>query len=131
VSPEKSKMSIANAFLPYQTAKNFNMVGAKDINDFSIKYDYKMHFSATRVNTREQILLARLALRAYKLEHQQSAPNLETLVVQKYLKKVPMDGFSMTGDAPLQYNPKTDTVWSVGNNGKNDNNTGDDLLKTF
>jgi hypothetical protein len=123
--------ALSNAALPYYKAQNFKnseQQGPEFIRNM-VPNTARIHWAITQKNTQEQILLAKLALRAYWLKHQQSAPNLETLVTQKYLKQVPRDGFSMTGNASLQYDPKTGDVWSVGNNGKNDSNTGDDLLE--
>jgi hypothetical protein len=125
--------ALNNAALPYYKAQNFKNTaqeGPGFIREM-VPNTARVHWAITQKNTREQILLAQLALRAYRLEQGSFPATLEALKMQKYLKQVPMDGFSMTGDAPLQYNPKTGMVWSVGNNGKNDNNTGDDLLKTF
>jgi hypothetical protein len=130
---DQSNQAIATASLPYhiahnQVVTNTNLQGIFD--NFSTAYSSREHWALTRRSTQEQILLAKLALRAYQLEHQQLPPTLLTLVTHEYLKQVPTDGFSVTGDAILQYDAETGEVWSVGNNGTSDNNTGDDLLAT-
>jgi hypothetical protein len=78
---------------------------------------------------RKRILLARLAVQAYRLEHDGSAPySLAALTdgAAPYLTAVPTDPFSPTGAEPLRY--ANGNVYSVGENGMDDGGIGDDGL---
>jgi hypothetical protein len=78
---------------------------------------------------RKRILLARLAVQAYRLEHNGSAPSsLADLTdgASPYLTAVPTDPFSPTGTEQLRY--ADGNVYSVGENGIDDGGTGDDGL---
>ncbi|MBC8140857.1 MAG: hypothetical protein H7Y38_05390, partial [Armatimonadetes bacterium] len=66
-------------------------------------------------------------------EHKGGAPaTLAELTTgaNPYLQTVPTDLLSPSGAEPLRYNARTGTVYSVGENGKDEGATGDDDLKT-
>jgi hypothetical protein len=95
-------------------------------NFFIINYD-RTHLVHTRLMAKNQVIKAQLAMVAYQGEHGNTNPqSLSELVKTGYLEEVPLDPFSANADTPLQY--AEGKVWSVGQNGINDNNTGDDDL---
>lgn len=113
--------AIFNARLPY------GIEGKPQIplgNPFIDKtYAYRTRrFSSTRALTSDYILLLRLALRAYQLEHGAPPPNLQALV-PAYLNAVPADPFGK--GEPLRYRAsgKTHVLWSIGPDGKDDGGT--------
>lgn len=67
--------------------------------------------------TLRESIRARLALRRYQLRHGTYASNLDILVKEGFLPKLPIDPYN--GSA-LRYDPKRKLLWSVGENGKND-----------
>lgn len=81
-----------------------------------------MRFNEMREKTGLELLLLRLGLRAYSLDHG-SPPSALKQLVPAYLNALPTDGFA--DGAPLRY--RTDgrnyTLWSVGPDKKNDKGT--------
>jgi hypothetical protein len=72
-------------------------------------------------------LLLGLALRTWQAEHNGVFPtNLAALVEAGYLKKLPTDPFSHSGQESFHYDSKTGKVWSVGPDGVDAHGTGDD-----
>jgi len=88
----------------------------------------------TRCSAQNRVLLARLAIQAYRQEHGGASPiSLEKLIEgsRPYLNSVPVDPLSMNGDSPLRYNPANGDVYSVGENGLDDHDMGDDADVTY
>lgn len=78
-----------------------------------------LRFSEANDKTRLNLLLLRLALRAYTVDHGTAPATLQQLA-PGYLKVVPRDAFA--DEAPLRYVPdgKTYRLWSVGPDMKDD-----------
>jgi len=81
-----------------------------------------IRLSEVNANTQNALLLALLALHAYKLEHRVYPMTLSVLV-PRYLRAVPMDPFALFG--PLKYKREAAkfVLYSVGPDGKDDNGT--------
>lgn len=76
-------------------------------------------FNEARALTADRILMLRLALRVYQLEHGAPPPSLQALV-PAYIQVVPADPFGK--GAPFRYHTdgKTYTLWSIGPDGRDD-----------
>lgn len=123
---------IQRVSLPYQQARRLSSPTlARD--PFSqmmvLPNPQKAHRSVTEVATARRLLLARLAIQAFRAEHDgQNPPDLAWLTEgpNPYLIDLPRDPFSADGDASLRYDPSNGAVWSVGENAIDDGGTGDD-----
>jgi len=121
---------------PYQEAMALGPIHGKAVDPISrtmTTWFESERLSFTRSFTlsaaRKRVLLARLAVQAYRLEHGGSAPSsLRDLTngSAPYLSAVPTDPFSPTGTEPLRY--ADGNVYSVGENGMDDGGIGDDGL---
>jgi hypothetical protein len=112
--------------IPSYTMHSY-LLKARPFREFlDIDYD-RVHFAYTQMRTRIQTIKAQLAIAAYRGEHgRQNPKSLSELVKVGYLEEVPLDPFSENADTPLQY--KDGKIWSVGQNGFNENGGGDDDL---
>jgi hypothetical protein len=102
------------------------------VNDWMPTSFHKAHLSHTRIAARKRVLLAQLAVQAYRGEHSGNAPrSLQDLTVGSapYLTTVPNDPFSGDAQQPLRY--RDGRVYSVGENGQDDSGLGDDTLKQY
>jgi len=129
---------IAHAQLPYQRAKQqpvavphnlFLRLLSPDIIVEGPRMPVRAFGQYTSVSAKNRVLLARLAIQAYRQEHGGTAPaSLERLIegANPYLRSVPIDPYSMDGATPLHYNPANGDVYSVGENGVDDGDRGDD-----
>ncbi len=76
-----------------------------------------------------RVLLAQLAVQAYRGDHGGTLPASLAVLTQgtaPYLTALPTDPFSPTAADPLRYDPRSGNVYSVGDNGTDDGNAGDD-----
>ena len=110
---------IANARLPYAQK------GAppQSINDpFVESYQRlgdKMRFNEARSLAGDQLLMLRLALRAYRLKNGAYPPNLKALT-PAYLKAIPADPFGGGESWRYQLEGPNYRLWSIGPDGKDD-----------
>lgn len=120
------------AKMPYQLAARLHPVppSASPLVRYWLGDDYaRAHYQIVRQSAYNRVLLTQLAVQAYRQEHQGTVPSLLkdlTTGQDPYLPSVPEDPFSISGRAPLRYSPATATVYSVGDNGRDDGNKGDD-----
>lgn len=94
------------------------------VEDFS-----RAFWQTTAKATWNRMLLTQLAVQAYRGEHNGSLPSslaVLTTGMNPYLTVAPTDPFSQSGSDLLRYNPQTGKVYSVGQNGIDDGNSGDD-----
>ena len=112
---------IANTRLPYRSQKAPLAFPQDPFADY-IRLSGRAHFYAARAQTRNRVLMLRLALRAHQLERGAPPPNLQALV-PNYIRSVPADPFG--AGEPLRY--RTDGVtyalWSIGSDGTDDGGT--------
>jgi len=111
--------AITQCKLPYSQCKTFNL--PDDLSKlFSLQPINGIRMNEARSNVGLDLLLLRLALRAYKVENGIYPASLSALA-PKYLKTIPTDDY---GDYnPYFYRLKNGNfeLWSVGADGKNDN----------
>lgn len=118
--------------MPYQLAKRLEPVqpSSNPLVRYWVDYDFKRAFRHTvRQSSYNRVLLTQLAIQAYREEHAGIPPtSLSELATGRnpYISAVPNDPYSMTGDFPLGYDPIKGKAYSVGENGIDDGNTGDD-----
>lgn len=79
----------------------------------------KMRFNDTRDSAGDQLLMLRLALRAYQLENGVYPPALASLA-PKYLKAIPADPFSSGATWRYARKGQTYKLWSIGPDGRDD-----------
>ncbi len=124
---------ISRASMPYQEAVRLPVLrpAANPIVRYWMLNDYyRVYFQSVRQSATNRVFLARLAVQAYKQDHNGAAPmSLLELAcgARPYLDRVPADPFSPLGNAPLRYSPRTGEVYSVGENGIDDRDSGDDI----
>lgn len=120
--------------MPYQQSKGLPSV-AESWNPLvrMATPNYERAFQqTTRTSAMNRVLLARLAVQAYRGEHNGAAPaSLAELTAgaSPYLKAVPTDPFSRSGRDPLRYEATTGDAYSVGENGLDDRGAGDDRIE--
>jgi len=112
---------IKNATLPYSQSCKATL--PNDLDAFTRQLNVSLNrfmMNEARSNISNNMLLLRLALRAYIAHHKQ-APSTLAALVPVYLKAIPTDVYN--DGKPLFYQPKgaTYTLWSVGPDGINDN----------
>ena len=117
---------IARARLPYTQASAFVLPPMPDdpINAVIFPVFDGARMKDTDTKMQDSLLTAVLALRAYQAEHGAFPGDLNSLVSDGYLKSVPIDPFSRTGDAPLPYRRLengTYLLYSIGPDGKDNN----------
>lgn len=107
---------IANARLPF-TRKGTPQPNSHD--PFIFDELKSIRLVDARDLVADQMLMLRLALRAYQLENSAPPPNLNALV-PNYIKAVPADPFG--GGEPLRYKRSgvTYVLWSIGPDGRDD-----------
>lgn len=125
---------LARLKMPYYQAKQLPSL-AEPSNPFvqiAVPNYTRAFQTATRTSAMNRILLGRLAVQAYQREHRGRLPiSLSELSTEgnTYLSAIPTDPFSLSGKEALRYDPRTGKVYSVGENGIDDGNTGDDALE--
>lgn len=98
------------------------LLGTNDLP--SVNQAYLSYCSREALGRR---LLLELALRAWQAEHGGAFPTeLGALVKAGYLKTLPSDLFSHSGQGSLHYDSQTGKVWSVGPDGADAHGTADD-----
>ena len=111
---------IANSQLPYSQAQNATLPPDPDFltREFVISNN-RFGQNDARSNTSNNMLLLRLALRAFIAQNKSAPPTLASLV-PAYLKAIPTDVYN--DGKPLFYQAKGTTykLWSVGPDMKND-----------
>lgn len=113
---------IADAKLPYPARQVSQKLPPDPVNQLMLS-NYAdragMSFLETKDRTQNALLMAMLALQAYKMAHQAYPQNL-TQLVPEYLQKVPADPFALSG--PLRYRSPGDSyvLYSIGPDGKDD-----------
>jgi hypothetical protein len=124
---------VRRANLPYQEAKKWTtdtLPSLPILGKNWIPNMQRAHLSHTRNTARNRVLLAELAVQAYRAEHNGKLPaSLSELTAgtDAYLSSIPNDPLSADGKQPLRY--RNGKAYSVGENGKDDGGTGDDTLK--
>ena len=112
--------AIFNARLPY--AIKGKPQTPLDNPFVDVTYNYLAHyrFGAARELAGNQLLMLRLALRAYQLEYNGAPPRDLRALVPNYIAAVPLDPFGK--GAPLRYKTdgKTYKLWSIGPDGRDD-----------
>lgn len=127
---------LAHIKQPYQQAKQIAQV-APSANPLvrMVSPDYKRALMQTTAKGAwNRVLLTQLAVQAYRGEHNGVLPSsLEVLTTgtNPYLTVAPTDPFSQSGSDLLRYNPQTGNVYSVGENGIDDGNSGDDNAELY
>ncbi len=111
--------TLARLQAPYQSAPAPDKL---ELDPISAAFDIdgiRQRFNMARENTQLDLLLLRLALRAYKSEKGVYPTNL-AMLKQGYLKQIPTDEFG--GGRPYFYTVKDGKyrLWSVGPDGVND-----------
>ncbi len=117
---------IAHSRLPYQSAKAAALPPMPDdpINAVLFPVFDGARLKEADTKMQDRLMTAALALRAYQAEHGTFPEDLNALVSGGYLKSVPVDPFSRTGDAPLPYRRlenRTHLLYSIGPDGKDNN----------
>lgn len=124
--------SVRRGMLPYQEARALQKTALPELPlvlQSFIPNTVKAHKTHTQAVALQRLLLLELALHAYRLEHGNQLPmTLDELTAGEnpYLRTLPADPFSFDGKQPMRY--KNGRVYSAGENGQDDGNTGDDLL---
>ncbi|MBC8137812.1 MAG: hypothetical protein H8F28_18175 [Fibrella sp.] len=118
--------------MPYQLAKRLDktQLSANPMVRYWVDTDVqRAYHQTTQQATHNRVLLAQLAIQAYRQEHGGVAPtSLSDLTrgTKPYISVVPGDPFSLPGTHALRYDAHTGKAYSVGENGKDDRNAGDD-----
>lgn len=110
---------IANARLPYAAPKTPPPTPGDPLSQILLPVFSHSHWNFARNETSNTLLLAALALRAYRLEHGSYPPSLAALA-PAYLKQVPADPLALKG--ALRYKRTGDKylLYSVGPDGRDD-----------
>lgn len=110
---------IDNAHLPYSAMQPVTGFKNSPVTAFTLNVSSRRWIQA-RADTQCVLLMTMLALRAYKMDHGNYPPALQTLVPH-YLRKVPIDPFD--GLTPLRYRLEGEKyfLWSIGPDGINNN----------
>jgi hypothetical protein len=116
---------IERAGLPYTVASRTprRPVPVDPINSLLLPVFDGVTIREADMKMQNSLLTAVLALRAYQAEHGAYPEDLNALVSDGYLTRVPADPFSETGDALLQYRRLENgkyLLYSVGPDGKDD-----------
>lgn len=119
---------VARARLPYKAASAVVLPSGPDdlINEILLPVYSQCAVKEADTQMEDSLLTAVLALRAYQAEQGTYPENLNALVRGGYLKSVPADPFSSTGDVPLPYrrlDNGTYLLYSIGPDGKDNNGT--------
>lgn len=119
---------IARSRLPYQaTSATAAPSAPRDpVNAAVCHYFIDYSIRGTETEMQDSLLLAALALRAYRADHGSYPGDMGALVHGGYLTRVPSDPFSRTGGDPLRYhhqNGGTYLLYSIGPDGKDDRGT--------
>ncbi|MES2464371.1 MAG: hypothetical protein V4671_27740 [Armatimonadota bacterium] len=119
---------IARARLPYAAASTYSMPPMPNdpINAILFPVFEGAHIRDADVRMQNSLLITVLALRAYQAEQGAYPEDLNALVTNGYLKQVPSDPFSASGNAPARYRRLVDgnyLLYSVGPDGKDDAGT--------
>jgi len=117
----RSNAAIRIASLPYQQGKGLwdASPAGNGVEQFLNPNYRRAALQMTNEEARENILLAQLAIRAYRGEHAGVAPaSLQELTrgAHPYLSALPCDPFSPDGQAPLRY--RGGKAYSVGEDGR-------------
>lgn len=128
---------LARVKLPYHLAAHQTPVeaSANPLVRHWLTEEFDRAFSQTvRQSARNRVLLTRLAIQAYRREHGGTAP--ESLIAltrgkTPYLHALPSDPFSPIPGSSLRYNACTGTAFTVGENGVDEGNGGDDNLELY
>jgi hypothetical protein len=112
---------IDNVHLPYSAMQPVTGFKNSPVAAFILNFS-DSRWNQARADTQSVLLMMMLALRAYKMDHGNYPPTLQTLVPH-YLRKVPIDPFD--GLTPLRYRLDGEKyfLWSIGpdsisNNGR-------------
>ena len=113
--------AISEADLPYAIEKQPPLARNSAFASY-IAPNSGVRFNRARALAADRVLMLRLALRAFQLEHGAPPPNLKSLV-PTYIKSVPADPFGR--GEPLRYktDSQTYTLWSIGPDGIDDDGT--------
>ena len=128
---------LTRAKMPYQLAVRLKEVpnSSNPLVNYWLDPDFqRAQFQTTQQSAYSRVLLTQLAIEAYKKEHSGTAPtSLEDLTagIKPYFHAVPKDPFSISGTVPLCYDAQTAKAYSVGENGRDDGNKGDDNSRLY
>ncbi len=108
---------ISSSNKPYAERKPAPAVPGEILNGLLLPYaDGKFFKETASEETQTALLIAALAVRAYRAEHGAFPADLQTLVTKGYLRRVPADPFAR-GGATLRYKSGVGMVYSVGPDG--------------